>query len=69
MSHQDRRSNLRVIWESVGDPNARYRVRRAVELILSNRQKQMKPSFDRHRWAGHDEEVLVGNDNEINSTQ
>jgi hypothetical protein len=69
MLPQDRRPELLVLWERVDDPDARYLVRRAVELILSDPQANTEPSFDRHRSKRHDEEVLVGNDNEINSTQ
>jgi hypothetical protein len=65
----DRRSKLSVIWDRVDDPDARYWVRRAVELILSDFQEQMKRGFDTRRSPGHDEKVLVGNNNETTSTQ
>jgi hypothetical protein len=69
MQHRGHPSNLLVLWEHFDDPAARYRIRRAIELILSDAPEQAEPDFDRHGSARHDEEVLVGNNNENNSTQ
>ncbi len=55
------RSALQVVWEQIDDPEARYYIRRAIELILADRRAEWEPGFDRCSAERHDEEVPVEN--------
>jgi hypothetical protein len=59
------RSTLQVVWEQINDPEAGYYVRRAIELILADRQAEWEPGFDRCSAERHDEEVPAENNQTI----